>query len=91
MAFALELLFQVVLEVVAYGVGRAVLLVVAPRCGVETQVKSPKAPKSPWTWRGFSFMRAGKRYFYVEAVQVVGLAVILGLIVIVVLANNYLK
>jgi hypothetical protein len=88
MAFVIELLFQVVVEFVAYGIGRAVLLVVAPFSGVESVTKSPKRP---WAWRGFSFRRDGKRYFYIESVQLIGLGVMFALVAIVVLANTYLK
>jgi len=88
MSAALELLFELVFEIVAYGVGRAVLMVFAPHVGVETQTKSPDRS---WSWRGWSFIRDGKRYLYIESVQLIGLAVIASLVVLVVLANKYLK
>jgi hypothetical protein len=86
-SFLLELLFQVVFEFVSYGVGRAVLLVLAPHYGVESQTRSPKRP---WHWRGFSFARDGKRYFYVESVQWVGFGVLVLVVlaVVLVLANK---
>jgi len=91
MSAALELLFQLVFEIVLYGVGRAVLLVFAPHIGVESQTKQAKSSSKWWDWRGFSFMHNGKRYLYLESVQLVGLATIVSLIVLVVLANKYLK
>lgn len=73
MQFLAELLFQIVFETVAYGIGRAFLLVFAPHIGSELEV-SP-SPKHSWKWRGWTFQRDGRKYFYVESVQLVGLLV----------------
>ena len=82
MQFIAEFLFEIVFEFVAYGVGRAFLLVLAPRYGVELDV-DPGPSKRSWKWRGWSFERGGRRYFYVESVQLVGIAIIIALIVMV--------
>jgi hypothetical protein len=82
MSFVFELIFQLVFECVAYGVGRAFLLLLAPGYGSELEVSRP--PKRTWKWRGWTFEQNGRRYFYAEGVQLVGLTVIIVLTVLVV-------
>ena len=59
----------------------------APHYGVESLDDSPKRP---WKWQGWSFARNGRRYFYTETVQMVGLLVLILFVLLVVLAN-YLR
>lgn len=88
MQFLFELLFQAVFETIAYGFGRAVLLVFAPHIGTEFEVATP--PKHTWKWRGWTFERGGRKYFYVESVQFIGVLVMIVLAASVALAV-YLK
>jgi tetrahydromethanopterin S-methyltransferase subunit F len=48
------------------------------------------SPQRPWKWQGWSFARNGRRYFYIESVQVAGLLVLVVLAILVFLAN-YLR
>lgn len=87
MQFLAELLFQIVFETIAYGIGRAFLLVLAPHIGTELEVTPPK---HSWKWRGWTFERGGRKYFFVESVQLVGLLVMIVFAVLAALAA-YLK
>ena len=84
MHFIFELLFQIIFEFACYGIGRAFLLVLAPHYGVESLDGSPKRP---WKWQGWSFVSNGRRYFYTESVQMVGLLVLIVLVILVAFAN----
>ena len=85
MSVVLELFFQFLAEFVAYGVGRATFLIFAPHYGVES---GDKPPRRPWNWRGWSFERDGRRYLYIETVQLVGLLVLVSFAVVIALARQ---
>lgn len=76
------------MEMFAYGIGRAFLLVFAPRAGTELDLD--KTPGHEWKWRGWAFQHNGRKYFYVESVQAVGLLV-MGVFAVLATLAAYLK
>ena len=70
-----EILGQVILEVVAYGIGKAVAIILLPHFFIEPLTEQRSMP--PWKWRGFTYRKDGRRYLYTEAIQLLGLAVLL--------------
>ena len=88
MQFIGEMLVTIFLEIIAYGIGRAFLLVLAPHAGTELDLV--ETPDRKWKWRGWSFQHNGRKYFYVESVQLVGLLVA-GVFAVLAALAGYLK
>ena len=75
-----ELLFQIVFEVSAYFIGKGFLKVFIPHIGIEKLEKQKSVPK--WKWKGFVYEKGSKQYFYTEAIQLIGLLLIIFIIVL---------
>ena len=76
MSIVIELLARIVLEVVAYGVGRVFIVVFLPWYRVETASRHDPDEERRWKWRGFSYMESGRRVLRVESVQLIGVVII---------------
>lgn len=75
MAVIFEVVAQFILEVLAYGVGRAVAAVFLPHFSVESL--GMQKSMAPWKWRGFSYKHGSKKFLYTESIQVLGVATML--------------
>ena len=71
----MDIIGEVILEGLAYGVGRPVVAVFLPHLRVEPIAKQKSA--SGWKWRGFTYKRGSHRYLYIESIQLIGLATLL--------------
>jgi len=83
MAFVFEIIGQFLFESLAYGVGKAMVVVLLPHLRIEPLQKQKSMP--PWKWRGFTYERGSHRYLYTESIQLLGLCalVLIGLALIV--------
>ena len=82
MSILFELIGQFIFEVLAYGTGKIFALVFVPHIGIEPFDQQRSAPR--WKWRGFSYLKGGRRFLYTESIQLLGLGVwiIMALVVI---------
>ena len=69
-----EFLFQIVFEVGAYFIGKGFVATFIPGIGIEKLAKQKSSSK--WKWKGLTYKKGDKKYFYTEAIQMIGLAVI---------------
>jgi hypothetical protein len=81
MSIVIELLAQILLEILAYGVGRVFVMVFLPWCRVETSSRHDPDEERRWKWRGFSYVESGRRVLREGTVQLIGVVVIIGLVV----------
>jgi hypothetical protein len=82
MSFIFELLFRLIFEIAAFGVGRVFVMTFMPWYGVEP-VTHEDPQRDSWKWRGFSYRESGRRYLRVESVQLIGLAILVGVMVMI--------
>lgn len=82
MSFVFELLFQVIFEIAAFGVGRGFVMIFMPWYGVEP-VTREDPQRNSWKWRGFSYLESGRRTLRAETVQLIGLAILVGVTVMI--------
>jgi hypothetical protein len=77
-----EVVGQFLFEVLAYGTGKICALVLVPHIGIEPFEQQRSAPR--WKWRGFSYLKGGRRFLYTESIQLLGLGIwiIIALVVI---------
>ena len=68
-----DLSARVVLETIAYFTGKALVLVAMP--GFELEPFERQRSASRWKWQGFTYSTGGRRFLYLESVQLLGLAV----------------
>ncbi len=68
-----EVVGQFIFEVLAYGTGKIFALVLVPHIGIEPFEQQRSAPR--WKWRGFSYLKGGRRFLYTESIQLLGLGV----------------
>jgi len=68
------MLFQIIFEIGAYFVGKTFINIFIPKIGIEQSNKQRSSPK--WKWKGFTYKKGSKKYFYTEAIQIIGLVVI---------------
>ena len=66
----------------AYYIGKFFVRVFIPFIGVEKLEKIKTTPK--WKWHGFTYQKNSKKYFYAEALQVIGLLLIMVFFVLIV-------
>jgi hypothetical protein len=71
----MDAIVEVILEGLAYGIGRAVTAVFLPHLRVEPFAKQKSA--SGWKWRGFTYKRGSHRYLFIESIQLIGVATLL--------------
>ena len=72
MEFIGKLILEAILQVIAYWLGRSVAMLIMPTIGIEPFHKQQQEPR--WNWRGFTYMKSGKRFLYTESIQLLGLA-----------------
>lgn len=70
----LRFLMMFVRDDVLYLTGLLVILPFFPFCRVES-IWTHRSNPYMWKSRGFTYQKSGKRYFYYEAVQAIGAAV----------------
>jgi hypothetical protein len=80
--FVFESLLELIFAVVSYGVGSMFVVIFLPWYGVESLSHDAPQPRS-WKWRGFSHVEGGRRYLRCETVQLIGLAILIGVIVMI--------
>jgi len=51
--------------------------VLFPRIKIEKFEKIKISSNRRWSWRGFTYKKGGGRYFYMEALQLIGIATII--------------
>ena len=73
MSILFEIIGQFIVEILAYGTGKFFALVFIPRIGIEPLEQQRSAPR--WKWRGFSYLKGDRRFFYTESIQLLGMAV----------------
>ena len=71
-------------EYLGYITGKTVLRVFIPSIRIESLDRQKAYPS--WKWKGFTYRRGKQRYFYCEAIQLVGIVfwLILGSLVLVI-------
>ena len=82
-----EILFQIIFEIGAYFVGKTFLNIFVPNIGIEQLTKQKSSPK--WKWKGFTYKKGNRKYFYAEAIQFIGLLVIVFATILLIGAFNY--
>ena len=80
MSIVIELLAQILLEIVAYGVGRVFVMVFLPWYRVESSSRHDPADDRRWKWRGLSYVESGRRVLREGTVQLIGIVVIIALV-----------
>ena len=83
----IELLFQIFIEVGAYFIGKCFAKVFIPSIDIEKLSKQKSSPK--WKWKGFTYQKNDKKYFYTEAIQVIGLLIIVFVAIVLIAMVQY--
>jgi hypothetical protein len=78
----LEVIAQFVFEVLAFGIGRVFVFLFLPWYSIEP-LSRPAEQESRWKWRGFAYQEKGRRFLRLEAVQLIGVVILIALIVMV--------
>jgi hypothetical protein len=77
-----EVIAQLVLEVLAFGIGRVFVFLFLPWYSIEPLSRAGEQERR-WKWRGFGYVDKGRRHLHVETVQLIGLVILIALIVMV--------
>jgi hypothetical protein len=82
MSALFELIAQILLEVVLYGTGKLFAQILVPHVGIEPFDRQRSA--AGWKWRGFTYSKGNKRFFYTESIQMLGFVVwlVVGLMIL---------
>ena len=75
-----EIFIHIVFEIGCYFVGKHFVRVFIPSIGVE-RIDEQKELKG-WKWKGFTYRKGENKYFYAEAVQLIGMVVVIFLILV---------
>lgn len=76
----MEILGEILLNIVAYGVGRVFVAMFLPWYRVHPIDRHDPAEAHRWKWRGFSYLDGGKRVMRAESVQLIGVVIIVAVI-----------
>ena len=73
----MEILGEILLNVVAYGVGRVFVAIFLPWYRVHPIDRHDPAEAHRWKWQGFSYVDGGRRVMRTESVQLIGIVIVI--------------